>query len=180
MPIIELKNLSKSFEYYEKQAGVKGSIKNLFFRKKLYKDAVKEISFSAEEGEIIGFIGPNGAGKTTTLKMLSGILFPTSGAAKVMGYTPWERKKDFKMNISIVMGNKGQLWPDLPAIECLNMTKCIYELDNHQYKKTLDELVDLMCVKDLLNIQVRRLSLGERMKIELINSLIHRPKVVFP
>lgn len=179
MEIIKVNDLCKSFKYYKKEVGFKNSVKNLFARKTLIKDAVNKISFQIDEGEIVGFLGPNGAGKTTTLKMLSGILYPTSGEAQVMGYVPWERKKDFKMQFSIVMGQKSQLWLDLPANESLYLNKSIYELDNNQYQKTLDELTELLDVKELLKVQVRRLSLGERMKMELIASLIHRPKVIF-
>lgn len=179
MSIIEIDSLSKRFSYYEKKLGLKSSFNNLFFRKKLFKDAVKNISFRVDEGEIVGFLGPNGAGKTTTLKMLAGILFPTSGTAHVSGYIPWERKKQFKMLISIVMGQKSQLWWDLPAIESLYLNKCIYEIDNKTYQDYLDELSEMLDVKHLLNIQVRRLSLGERMKMELIASLIHKPSILF-
>lgn len=179
MEIIKVNDLRKSFAYYQKEVGFKNSVKNLFTRKTLIKDAVNNISFQIDEGEIVGFLGPNGAGKTTTLKMLSGILYPTGGDAQVMGYVPWERKKDFKMQFSIVMGQKSQLWLDLPANESLYLNKCIYELDNNEYNKTLEELTELLDVKDLLKVQVRRLSLGERMKMELIASLIHRPKVIF-
>jgi len=142
------------------------------------KEAVKGISFEIEEGEIVGFLVPNGAGKTTTLKMLSGILHPTSGEASVMGYTPWERKKSFKKNISIVMGQKNQLWWDLPANESLYLNKCIYEIDDRLYYETLEELTSILDVKEQLKVQLRRLSLGERMKMELIAALIHRPKVI--
>nr|WP_246428012.1 ATP-binding cassette domain-containing protein [Paenibacillus phyllosphaerae] len=145
----------------------------------MVKEAVRGISFEIEQGEMVGFLGPNGSGKTTTLKMLSGILYPTSGAAQVFDYVPWERKKDFKMQFSIVMGQKSQLWWDLPANESLYLNKCIYELEDKAYTTALAELTELLDVKDLLNIQVRRLSLGERMKMELIASLIHRPKVIF-
>lgn len=179
MSILEVNQLNKTYDYYEKELGLKNSIKNLFNRKKLFKVAVKDISFAIEEGEAVGFIGPNGAGKTTTLKMLSGILFPTSGTASVMGYIPWERKKDFKMKFSIVMGQKSQLWWDLPANESLYLAKNIYELDDKQYRQNLEELTELLDVKDLLKIQVRRLSLGERMKMELIAALLHMPKVIF-
>lgn len=179
MSIIEIKDLSKTFSYYKKQLGFKSSLKNLFFREKLFKEAVKKISFQIEKGEIVGFLGPNGAGKTTTLKMLSGILFPTSGYAYVSGYVPWERKKRFKMLISIIMGQKSQLWWDLPANESLYLNKCIYEIDNRIYQNYLDELTEMLDVKHLLNIQVRRLSLGERMKLELIASLIHKPEILF-
>lgn len=178
MDVIKINNLSKSFSYYKKDEGLKSSLKNLFHREKLVKDAVRNISFSISEGEIVGFLGPNGAGKTTTLKMLSGILFPTGGSASVLGYIPWERKKEFKMNFSIVMGQKSQLWWDLPANESLNLNKNIYELDDKDFEFTVNELAELLDVKELLKVQVRRLSLGERMKMELIASLVHRPKVM--
>ncbi|MBU5354713.1 ATP-binding cassette domain-containing protein [Paenibacillus barcinonensis] len=179
MSIIHLEGLSKSFKYYEKELGLKKSLKNLVKRKSLIKEAVSEISLVIEQGEMVGFLGPNGSGKTTTLKMLSGILYPTSGQATVLGYVPWERKKEFKMQFSIVMGQKSQLWWDLPANESLYLNKCIYEIEDKSYNLVLDELTEMLDVKDLLNIQVRRLSLGERMKMELIASLIHRPKVIF-
>ncbi|MCX7658286.1 MAG: ABC transporter ATP-binding protein [Oscillospiraceae bacterium] len=177
--IIEVKDLCKEFSYYEKDVGLKNSVKNLFLRKKLIKKAVKPISFEIEQGEVVGFLGPNGAGKTTTLKMLSGILYPTSGTAKVLGYTPWERKNEFKRQFSIVMGQKNQLWWDLPANESLYLNKCIYEIDDNSYNETLSTLTELLDVKDLLKVQVRRLSLGERMKMELIASLLHKPKILF-
>ena len=172
-------HLSKSFDYYKKELGLKSSFKNLFHREKLTKDAVREISFEVPDGEIVGFLGPNGAGKTTTLKMLSGILHPSGGKASVLGYTPSERKKAFKMQFAIVMGQKAQLWWDLPANESLYLNKCIYEVSDADYQHTLAELTELLDVKDLLNVQVRRLSLGERMKMELIAALIHKPKLIF-
>ncbi len=177
--IIQVERLSKSFDYYKKELGLKNSIKNLFHREKLTKAAVREISFEIAEGEMIGFLGPNGAGKTTTLKMLSGILHPTAGQAHVLGFVPWERKKAFKMQFAIVMGQKAQLWWDLPANESLYLNKCIYEVEDKAYQSTLAELTELLDVKDLLDVQVRRLSLGERMKMELIAALIHRPKLIF-
>ena len=179
MPAIEVSRLTKSFDYYEKEAGLRGSLKNLFNRKKLVKEAVRGISFEIEEGEIVGFLGANGAGKTTTLKMLSGILYPTGGSASVLGYTPWERKKEFKKSFSIVMGQKSQLWWDLPASESLLLNRYIYELDGRAFQNTVDELSELLGVRELLNVQVRRLSLGERMKMELIASLLHKPKIMF-
>jgi ABC-2 type transport system ATP-binding protein len=178
MPIIQIENLSKSYSYYEKKQGLGQSFKNLFFRKKMIKNAVTSISFNVEEGEFVGFIGPNGAGKTTTLKMLSGILYPTSGSASVLGYVPWERKKGFKMNFSLVMGQKSQLFWDLPAIESFHLNQTIYEIDDNKYKRILGRLVELLGVEELLKVQVRRLSLGERMKMELIASLLHEPKVL--
>ncbi len=177
--VIDVERLSKSFDYYKKELGLKNSFRNLFFRERLTKEAVRGISFQIEAGEMVGFLGPNGAGKTTTLKMLSGILHPTSGRATVLGFTPWERRKAFKMQFAIVMGQKNQLWWDLPANESLYLNKCIYEVDDRAYQATLAELTELLDVKDLLNVQVRRLSLGERMKMELIAALIHRPRLVF-
>lgn len=179
MSIIEVNGLQKEFSYYEKEVGLSNSVKNLFSRKKLIKQAVHPISFEIEQGEIVGFLGPNGAGKTTTLKMLSGILYPSGGNAKVMGYVPWERKNDFKRQFSIVMGQKNQLWWDLPANESLYLNKCIYEIEDKQYRETLGTLTELLDVKDLLKVQVRRLSLGERMKMELIAALLHKPKILF-
>jgi ABC-2 type transport system ATP-binding protein len=167
--IIQVDHLSKSFDYF----------KNLFYREKLTKEAVSAISFEIEAGEMVGFLGPNGAGKTTTLKMLSGILHPTAGCASVLGYVPWERKKAFKMQFAIVMGQKAQLWWDLPANESLYLNKCIYEIDDRSYQATLAELTEMLDVKDLLSVQVRRLSLGERMKMELIAALIHKPRLIF-
>ena len=137
------------------------------------------VNFEIGEGELVGFIGPNGAGKTTTLKVLSGLLYPTSGRVSVLGYTPWDRKPAFQKQFSLVMGQKNQLWWDLPAIESFILNKEIYEVPDAQYKSTLDELVELLDVKDVLKVQVRKLSLGQRMKMELIAALIHSPKILF-
>lgn len=177
--IIEVKNLSKTYEYYKKQAGLWNSVKSLFHREKLFTQAVKKVNFKIAEGELVGFLGPNGAGKTTTLKMLSGILFPTSGDAKVLGYTPWKRQKEFQKQFALVMGQKNQLWWDLPAMETFILNKEIYEVPEAQFKKTLDELTELLDIKHILDVQVRKLSLGERMKCELAAALLHSPKVLF-
>jgi ABC-2 type transport system ATP-binding protein len=179
MGIIEVKGLTRNFSYYEKREGLSGSLRNLVSRKKLTREAVRGVSFAVREGEMVGFLGPNGAGKTTTLKMLSGIMHPSSGEALVMGCVPWMRRKDFRMRVSIVMGQRSQLWPDLPALESFNLNRTIYELDRKDYERTLGELVELFGVKDLLGVQVRRLSLGERMKMEITAALLHRPKVLF-
>lgn len=179
MKAIRVYDLEKTYSYYKKEQGLKSSVKNLFHRETLYKNAVKKISFEIDEGEIVGFLGPNGAGKTTTLKMLSGILYPTAGEVTVRGYTPWERKNDFKREIAIVLGQKGQLWWDLPAADSLYLNKCIYGIEDQAYQFIVSELTELLDVKEQLNVQARRLSLGERMKLELIASLIHNPKVLF-
>lgn len=141
--------------------------------------AVKNLSIDIDEGELVGFLGPNGAGKTTFLKILSGIMYPTSGTAKVLGYTPWDRNYKFLSQFSIVMGQKNQLWWDLPAIDSFNMLKEIYSISNESYKKNLNMLVELLDVSEFLNRRPRNMSLGERMKCELIASLLHQPKILF-
>lgn len=179
MIAISVKNLSKNFEYYKKVPGLFGAFKSLFQREKLITEAVKSISFSVEEGELVGFLGPNGAGKTTTLKMLSGILYPSEGDAKVLDYTPWQRQKEYQKQFAIVMGQKNQLWWDLPAMESFSLNKEIYEVPNDQFKKTIDYFSNLLDISDILNVQVRKLSLGQRMKCELVAALLHNPKVLF-
>ncbi|MDO8505077.1 MAG: ABC transporter ATP-binding protein [bacterium] len=179
MPIIEVKNLTKSYSYYKKSPGLLASLKSLFHRETLSTVAVNGISFTVEEGELVGFLGPNGAGKTTTLKMLSGILYPTSGQARVLGYTPWERKRQYQKQFSIVMGQKNQLWWDLPAMDSFLLNKEIYEVPAAQFNNTVHELAELLEIEDMLDVQVRKLSLGQRMKCELIAALLHQPKVLF-
>ncbi len=179
MAIIEVDRLSRNFRYYEKQEGLGASFRNLVARTTLVREAVKGISFSIGEGEVVGFLGPNGAGKTTTLKMLAGIMHPTSGDAHVLGHVPWQRKKDLRMRIAIVMGQRSQLWPDLPALESFELNRAIYEIDRAEYTRVLGELVELFDIGSLLPVQVRRLSLGERMKLEIVASLLHKPRVLF-
>ncbi|MBI4812126.1 ABC transporter ATP-binding protein [Candidatus Falkowbacteria bacterium] len=179
MPIIEVKNLSKTYEYYKKQPGLWASVKGLFKREKFFTEAVKNINFNIEEGELVGFLGPNGAGKTTTLKMLSGILYPSAGEARVLGYLPHKRQKDYQKQFALVMGQKNQLWWDLPAMESFILNKEIYEVSDKDFNENLDELVELLGIKDILDVQVRKLSLGQRMKCELVAALLHKPKVLF-
>lgn len=176
---IKVTNLTKTFSVHTKAQGFGASLKALVKRE--YKDiaAVSDITFDIAQGELIGFIGPNGAGKTTTLKMLSGLLYPTAGEISVLGYKPVERKREFLKQISLVMGQKNQLWWDLPAVETFNLNKQIYEVDTKVYKEVLDELVEMLDVSNILTQQVRKLSLGQRMKCELIAALIHTPKVLF-
>jgi len=172
-------HLVKDFEVTEKDPGLVGSIKTLFSPKKKTVHALRGISFSVMPGELVGFIGPNGAGKTTTLKILSGLLYPTSGLVQVLGWDPWERKPEYLKKIALVMGQKNQLWWDLPAIETFELNRAIYEIPKRQYKEALDELVSLLEVEKLLKTQVRRLSLGQRMRLELIAALLHKPEVLF-
>ena len=179
MPTIIVSHLSKYYQVHQKEPGLGGSIRSLFHRKYYDVKAVNDVSFEIEEGELVGFIGPNGAGKTTTLKTLSGLLYPTKGEVSVLGYTPWHRQPEFQKQFALVMGQKNQLWWDLPAIESFILNKEIYEVPDEQYKTTLNELSELLEVQDLLKVQVRKLSLGERMKMELIAALIHSPKVLF-
>lgn len=179
MSCIKVSNLRKTYETYEKAKGIKGTLHNLFKRKILYKEAVKDISFEINEGEIVGFVGMNGAGKTTTLKMLAGILCPTKGEININGFVPFDKKKEYLKQITMVMGNKSQLWWDIPAIDSFELNRDIYNISNEKYNAILDELVHALNVKDLLNVQVRKLSLGERMKMELIAALLHEPKVLF-
>jgi len=179
MSVVFVKNLSKTFESYKKTPGLAGAFKALFSREKIYKKAVDNVSFNIEEGELVGFLGPNGAGKTTTLKMLSGILYPTSGMTKILGFTPWERKDEYKKQFAFVMGQKSQLWWDLPAMETFILNREIYEIDKKTFDKTLNELIETLGIADIVKVPVRNLSLGQRMKCEIVASLIHSPKVLF-
>lgn len=179
MSIIEVSNLTKVYTYHKKQPGVKNTIGSLFSRQKIEKKAVDDISFDVKDGEIIGFIGPNGAGKTTTLKILSGLLYPTSGNVTVMGFNPWERKKEFQKQFIYVTGQKNQLWWDLPAYETFLLNKEIYEVSDENFKKRLKFLTEILDISDILTTQVKKLSLGQRMKAELVAALIHSPKVIF-
>jgi ABC-2 type transport system ATP-binding protein len=178
MPVIEVHNLTKAFRTYKKQPGFAGAVKGLFHRQYEQTLAVNDVSFCIEPGELVGFLGPNGAGKTTTLKMLAGLLYPTSGTAKVLGHTPWERHDDYRRQFALVLGQKNQLWWDLPARESLELNAKIYGIEKNRFEKIVGEMTELLAVKDKLNVSVRELSLGERMKMELIASLLHQPKVL--
>lgn len=177
--MIQVKNLSKTFKVHKKKPGLLNSIKSLFWREWIFKEALKSATFEIKPGELVGLVGANGAGKTTLVKILSGIVHPSGGEVSVLGYKPWERKNDFRKQISLIMGQKAQLWWDLPAEDCFVLLKEIYQIPEEQYKQSLNELIDALDVRHVLNIQIRRLSLGERMKMELIAALLHQPKVVF-
>ncbi len=179
MPIIEITDLCKAYQVYQKKEGLWQSVRGLFHRE--YRDvhAVRGVDLQVEEGEFVAFLGPNGAGKTTTLKLLSGVINPTSGNATVMGFVPWKRENDYRRQFALVMGQKNQLWWDLPAQESFRLHQHIYQIPLAQFQQTQDELTELLDVKRLLNQPVRELSLGERMKMELIAALLHSPRVLF-
>ena len=177
--MIEVSHLTRVFRTYKKKPGFWGGVSGLFHREFEETRAADDVSFSIAEGEFVGFLGPNGAGKTTTLKMLSGLIYPTSGSARVAGFDPTKRENAYRRIFALVLGQKNQLWWDLPAIESFNLLRAIYALPADQFKASLDELVTLLDVEKKLNVMVRELSLGERMKMELIAALIHRPRVLF-
>ena len=177
--MIEVRNLTRVFRTYKKQPGFWGGINGLFKREFEETAAAKDITFDIAEGEFVGFLGPNGAGKTTTLKMLSGLIYPTGGTARVAGFDPTKRENAYRRLFALVLGQKNQLWWDLPAQESFLLLRHIYGIPAKQFQDTLDELVDLLDVRPQLNVMVRELSLGERMKMELIAALLHRPRVLF-
>ena len=175
---IQISNLTKSFKMFKRSAGLRGALKSFVNRKYSNFFALKNISIEINKGEIVGILGENGAGKTTLIKLMVGLLHPTDGNIIINGYNPWERNHKYLSNVSIVMGQKNQLWWDIPASESFLLNKHIYQIDDSTYNETLNELVDLLDVRDKLNVQVRRLSLGERMKMEIIAALLHRPSLV--
>jgi ABC-2 type transport system ATP-binding protein len=177
--MIEVKHLTRIFRTYKKQPGFWGGVKGLFSREFEETAAANDISFSIDAGEFVGFLGPNGAGKTTTLKMLSGLILPTSGSARVAGFDPSKRENAYRRIFALVLGQKNQLWWDLPASESFTLLRAIYGLSEDDFHRTLDDLVDLLEIRPKLNVMVRELSLGERMKMELIAALLHRPRVLF-
>ena len=179
MAVVQVSHLKKFYRVHKKEPGLAGSVKSLFKRKYEEVKAVDDVSFSINEGELVGFIGPNGAGKTTTLKCLSGLLYPTAGKASVLDFDPWDKKPKFLKQIALVVGQKNQLWWDLPPMETFLLNKEIYEIPEKRFKETLDELIKLLEVEDILRVQVRKLSLGQRMKCELIAGLLYSPKVLF-
>jgi ABC-2 type transport system ATP-binding protein len=179
MNVIEIAGLSKTYRVYQKREGLWASIGGLFHRQYREVQAVAGIDLTVEQGEFVAFLGPNGAGKTTTLKLLSGVITPSGGAARVLGYVPWRRENAYRRRFALVMGQKNQLWWDLPAQESFRLHQEIYRIESQQFERTKDELVDLLDVRRLLGQPVRELSLGERMKMELIAALLHSPEVLF-
>jgi viologen exporter family transport system ATP-binding protein len=179
MPIIEASGLTKIFRTYKKQPGFSGAVKGLFRRSYEQTFAVRDVHFKIDPGELVGFLGPNGAGKTTTLKMLSGLLYPTSGSARVLGYIPWERDDGYRRQFALLLGQKNQLWWDLPANESFDLNARIYGIANQDRERRVSEMSELLGVRDKLGVSVRELSLGERAKMELIAALLHQPRVLF-
>jgi ABC-2 type transport system ATP-binding protein len=178
MPIIEAKELTKVYRVTQKKPGLGGAFRALFRREYKEVRAVDGVSFAIEPGEMVAFLGPNGAGKTTTLKMLSGLIYPTAGTASVLGFLPWERDDAFRRRFALVMGQKNQLWWDLPAADSFQLHREIYSLPPDEFARTLGELTELFEVGDLVRQPVRELSLGERMRMELIAALLHRPQLL--
>src|SRR5437870_11343144 len=178
MPIIEALDLAKTYRVSQKKEGLFGAVRGLFRREYKQVKAVQDVSFSIEPGEMVAFLGPNGAGKTTTLKMLSGLIYPTSGTARVLGFIPWERPDAFRRRFSLIMGQKNQLWWDLPAGDSFRLHREIYSLPQDAFLRTLGHLTELFGVEQLTRQPVRELSLGERMKMELIAALLHEPQLL--
>jgi ABC-2 type transport system ATP-binding protein len=178
-PAVRVAELNKTFLVPERDAGLRASLRSLVRRRHREVRAVDAISFEVGPGEIVGFLGPNGAGKTTTLKMLSGLLYPTSGEARVLGHEPSRRERDFLRRITLVMGNRNQLQWDLPALDSFELNRAIYRLPRPEFLALRDELIELLDIGDLVRKPVRNLSLGERMKVEIVGSLLHRPAVLF-
>lgn len=179
MAVVEIEKLAKTYRVYQKREGLLASIVGLFRRKFRLVEAVRGVSLTVERGEFVAFLGPNGAGKTTTLKLLSGVISPTSGTARVLGHVPWKRENAYRRRFALVMGQKNQLWWDLPAAESFRLHQHIYRIEPQRFRRTRDELTEMLSVRDLLWQPVRELSLGERMKMELIAALLHEPEVLF-
>ncbi len=179
MSVIEIAGLAKTYRVYQKREGLWASVRGLWNRQYREVPAVAGIDLKVEQGEFVAFLGPNGAGKTTTLKLLSGVITPSGGSATVMGYVPWKRENAYRRRFALVMGQKNQLWWDLPAQESYRLHQEIYRIEPQQFDRARDELVDLLNVRQLLGQPVRELSLGERMKMELIAALLHSPEVLF-
>ena len=179
MSFIEVKNISKEFKVNKRSAGIPGMIANMFVPKYEIKKAVNNLSFNIEKGEMVGFIGPNGAGKSSTIKMLSGILCPDKGSINVNGYIPYKQRKSYVGNISVVFGQKSQLQWDLPVIDSFELLRAIYRIPKDKYKKNLERFTEMLDMKGFINQPVRQLSLGQRMRSDIVASLLHSPDIVF-
>lgn len=179
MSFIEVKHITKTFKVANKKSGLKESLKSFFKRDYKIVEAVKNVSFSIEKGEVVGYIGPNGAGKSTTIKILSGILTPDSGKCKIGKMTPWLQRKDYVKNIGVVFGQRSQLWWDIPAEDTFDLLKDMYDIPEEKYQSTKKDLIEKLNLKDIINVPVRQLSLGQRMRCEIAASLLHEPEILF-
>lgn len=177
--MIDVKNLSKTFKVSTKEPGLMGSLRGLVKRKYITKAALQNVTLKVQQGEMIGLIGANGAGKTTLVKILAGIIHPTEGDVSVLGFNPWDRNDQLRRQMALIMGQKAQLWYDLPALDSYMLLKEIYQIPDALYQQQIEFLADVLQIKDQLKVQVRKLSLGERMKVELMGALLHRPNVVY-
>ena len=179
MSFIEVNNICKTFKVAQRKSGFTEAIKSFFKREYKYIKAIENISFSIDEGEIVGYIGPNGAGKSTTIKILSGILTPDSGLCKVNGIVPWKERKKYVSSIGVVFGQRSQLWWDIPAMDTFDLLKDVYDIEDSKYQKIKNELIKMLDIEDIVTIPVRQLSLGQRMRCEIVASLLHEPKILF-
>lgn len=177
--IIQFEHISKEFKISVREKGIRGALKNLFAPKHKIVQALSDVTFEIEQGDIVGYIGPNGAGKSTTIKIMSGILNPTSGSCQIDGYTPWKDRKAYVKNIGVVFGQRSQLWWDVPVIESFELLKDIYKIDEQTYQENLDLLTKTLNLSEILSRPLRQLSLGQKMKCELAGSLLHKPKILF-
>ncbi|WP_342429193.1 ATP-binding cassette domain-containing protein [Neobacillus sp. FSL H8-0543] len=177
--MIYVEGISKSFKVAKRSAGIRQATKALFFREHTIVEALKDISFTINQGEIVGYIGPNGAGKSTTIKIMSGILVPEQGSCTIMGYTPWKDRTQYVKNIGVVFGQRSQLWWDVPVIDSFELLKDIYKVPQEQYKSTIDLLIETLELQSIIHTPVRQLSLGQRMRCEIAASLIHNPQILF-
>ena len=179
MSFIKVSNISKTFKVAKRQSGFKNVVKSFFNREYKIINAISDVSFSIEKGEIVGYIGPNGAGKSTTIKILSGILTPTSGSCKIGKFTPWLNREEYVKKIGVVFGQRSQLWWDIPAIDTFDLLKDIYDINEEEYHRTKEDLINKLNLKDIINVPVRQLSLGQRMRCEIAASLLHSPEILF-
>ena len=179
MSFINVNHISKTFKVAKRESGLIASLKSFFKREYTYIEAVKDVSFQIQKGEIVGYIGPNGAGKSTTIKILSGILLPDTGTCTINGMTPWKSREKYVSNIGVVFGSRSQLWWDIPANDTFDLLKDIYKIDEKEYLETKQYLVKLLDIEEIIKIPVRQLSLGQRMRCEIAASLLHKPSILF-
>lgn len=179
MDIIKVKNLNKTYKTFKRKEGLFQAVKSLFNRQKVITHAVQNVNFTIEKGEIVGFVGQNGAGKSTTIKMMTGVLYPSSGDVKILGFTPWTQRKKYAQHIGVVFGQKTQLWWDLPALDSFHLARGIYKIPEKEFESRLNHMIKLLRISKIVEKPVRNLSLGERMKCEFIMALLHNPQILY-